>query len=78
MKTKSYAFYRKIKKQPKIKTFRIFRSVKRLFDYIEKENLEIGITRFTFYHYYTKYEVIPENGVVVYENDFCLIWLNEI
>lgn len=56
----------------------LFRSVKRMFDFVESEKKDIGITRLTFYHYYTKYEVIPFEGVVIYENDDCRIKQYEI
>jgi hypothetical protein len=55
-----------------------FRSVKRMFDYIETEKIDIGITRLTFYHYYNKYEQIPVQGVVIYENEQCKIKQFEI
>lgn len=56
-----------------------FRSVKRMFDYVEaNKQIDIGITRLTFYHYYTKYELIPLEGVVIYENDYCRIKQYEV
>lgn len=56
-----------------------FRSVKRMFDYVEaNKQIDIGITRLTFYHYYTKFELIPLEGVVIYENDYCRIKQYEV
>lgn len=52
-----------------------FRTLKKMFDYLEAEKIDIGITLLTFYHYYTKYEVIPEGGAVIYENELCRIKL---
>jgi hypothetical protein len=55
-----------------------FRSLKRMFDYVESNNIDLGITRMTFYHYYTKFELIPLEGVVIYENDYCRIKQYEV
>jgi hypothetical protein len=55
-----------------------FRSLKRMFDYVESQKVQIGITRLTFYHYYTKYELVPIEGVVIFENDDCRIKQYEI
>ena len=61
--------------------FPIFRNIKLLFEYMEALDINIGISKHTFYAYhrnFAKRPYIPQCGIKMYANDYCEVRLYDI
>lgn len=57
----------------------LFRNVKLMFDFIDSENININISKHTFYAYTKNFArdrtYFPAAGLTMYENDYCSVRL---